>query len=333
MKSEEEMRQQFVFALHGFFLLHPEYKTNPLWVTGESYAGKYVPSIAYELAMNAPDIPFQGIIMGNGMYNYQLQVTSIGDFAFGAGVIDEKLLEQEQEHVREQSCLDAIAGGSRKAGDFCENQTVRWLYTGPEAVAGELFYYDFGMTDAHELDAITDQLGTYLNSAEVKAALHAGSATWQNADEEGPAAEALAADFVLPSTPVVEKLLAMGRKVFMYNGVRDGSLCNHIGNLRSLLALQWEGSAEFAASPNRPWPSAQEVMGHVRGTRNLVFATVMRTGHLVPTVVPEAYAILLDMALSDAPSRNSSQHKPEVLAVPAVPAMLAAPELPGSIVV
>jgi len=293
--TEEEMRTQFVHALRGFYAAHPEYKKNPLWVTGESYGGKYIPNIAFELATSAPEIPLQGIVVGNGMYNEPVQYSSIGEVAYGEGIIDENLLKEVE--LRQEKCLDAIGRKEPKAGDFCENVTVRWLYTGPDAVAGELFYYDFGMKDASELDVISSKMGTYLNHPDVKAALHAGNSTWVNADEVGPVAVALAPDFTIPSYPVIEKLLALGKEVFLYNGVRDGSVCNHIGNLRALLALEWPGKEEFHASRNVPWPSPKTVMGHVRVARNLRFATVMRTGHLVPTVQPEAFAEMLDMAI------------------------------------
>lgn len=303
VRSEEEMRAQFVYALRGFFQLHPEYKNNPLWITGESYAGKYVPNIAYEIATNAAEMPLQGILVGNGMYNELVQYTTIGEMAFGAGIIDEKLLQEEQK--REQHCLQAIKEGSSSAFDFCENQTVRWLYEGPEAAAGEFFYYDFGMSNAHELDLITDKLGAYLNDPAVKAALHVGDATWVNADEVGPVAQALAADGIIPSALVVEKLLAIGLRLLFYNGVQDGSVCNHIGNLRALLALQWTGAGDFAAAPNKPWPAPDQVMGHIRSARNLIFATVLRTGHLVPTVQPDSFAVLWDMVLSTSDPRQS----------------------------
>lgn len=61
VKTELEMRTQFVYALRGFYAKHPEYKNNPLWITGESYGGKYVPNIAYEIATNAKEMPLQGI--------------------------------------------------------------------------------------------------------------------------------------------------------------------------------------------------------------------------------------------------------------------------------
>jgi len=300
VKSEEEMREQFVHAVRKFYEMHPEYKQNPVWVTGESYAGKYVPNIALELAVNATDVPLKGIIVGNGLYHERIQYTTLGDFAFNAGVIDEKLLAEM--HRREKQCLQAIDQGQTRAGDFCENVTVRWLYTGPDAAAGELFYYDLGMTDASALDTLTTSMGAYLNREDVKAALHVQNATWQCADEVGPVAQALYADFTKPSAPVVAALLETGKEVMLYNGVRDGSVCNHVGNLKSLLSLEWSGKVDFAAAPNKPWPSAKDVMGHVRSARNLRFATVMRTGHLVPTVVPDSYALLLDMVLSAPPA-------------------------------
>lgn len=294
--SEEEMREQFVHALRGFFQKHPEYKNNPLWVTGESYGGKYVPNIAYEILKNATEINLQGIVVGNGMYNETAQYQTVGEMAFGAGVIDETLLKEVK--VREAKCVDAINKKWERAGDYCENVTVRWLYEGPNAVAGNFFYYDFGIEDASEFDVISDSIGKYLNRPDVKSALHAGSSTWTSADETGPVARALYSDFTRPSAPVVAALLEAGLEVFLYNGVRDGSLCNHIANLRSLLNLEWSGAAEFAASSNVPWPSTSNVLGHIRGANTLRYATVMRTGHLVPTVVPDSFATLLDMALA-----------------------------------
>ena len=210
-------------------------------------------------------------------------------------MIDEHLLAEVMN--RQRQCVAAIYRQQPEAGDFCENITVRWLYTGSAAAAGEYFYYDFGIADANELDRITASLGGYLNRPDVRAALHVGDAEWRNADETGPVARALAVDFTRPSAPVVAELLGRGKAVTMYNGVRDGSVCNHIGNLRALLRLRWPGAEEFAEAASAPWPSRGRVMGHVRRARHLTYATVMRTGHLVPTVVPEAYAVLLDMVL------------------------------------
>jgi carboxypeptidase C (cathepsin A) len=37
---------EFVNFLIGFYNLHPEFKSVPFFITGESYAGKYIPLFA-----------------------------------------------------------------------------------------------------------------------------------------------------------------------------------------------------------------------------------------------------------------------------------------------
>ena len=138
--SESQVRTQAVQALRVFFSRHPEYARNPFWVTGESYAGHYVPNIAWEVAVNASEIPLQGVVIGNGMYNMRLQYQSVAAMAYGAGVIDEQMRGMVE--ARQQKCLTAIQNTPATAGQVCENETVYWLFS--ERGAGKLFYYDIG---------------------------------------------------------------------------------------------------------------------------------------------------------------------------------------------
>ena len=144
--SEEEMRTQFVYALRGFYDLHREYRRNPLWVCGESYAGKYIPHIAYELTVNATDIPLQGIVVGNGMYDEPTQYQSIGEMAFGAGVCPSgpiprarEALEGKGPQGRPQSRFDGRLEAVAQAvgGGYCRLQMPLRLALGVgETVAG-----------------------------------------------------------------------------------------------------------------------------------------------------------------------------------------------------
>lgn len=150
-----------------------------------------------------------------------------------------------------------------------------------------------GISDGTYFDDITRSMSTFLNDPATKAALHAEGGHWTEADETGPVGDALLRDWTVNSDVVVEELLKRKLKVRMYNGVRDLSSCNHLGNLAVLLNLDWEGKAEFAAAPFTPWPSGDQVNGHMRRAGLLEYATVLRTGHLVPTIVPKVYAALL----------------------------------------
>lgn len=59
-------------ALVDFFSKFPEFRSNPFWISGESYAGIYVPSLAYDVynfnlqANSSTHINLKGIAVGNG---------------------------------------------------------------------------------------------------------------------------------------------------------------------------------------------------------------------------------------------------------------------------
>ena len=58
-------------ALKAFFTSFSEYATNPFFITGESYAGIYVPTLAKATylgnkAGGTPQINLKGIMVGNG---------------------------------------------------------------------------------------------------------------------------------------------------------------------------------------------------------------------------------------------------------------------------
>jgi carboxypeptidase C (cathepsin A) len=294
VKSEEEMREQFVAGLRKFFQLHPEYQKNPLWVTGESYAGKYVPNIAWAIHTSLPEVPLQGVIIGNGLYNATAGYSKVRDYAFGAGVIDEHAYAALGS--RQDACLAKIRHGDDDAGMFCENTTVYWIYS--DAVAGKLFYYDLGLTDL-DMDSITTAMGKYLNRADVREALHVGDHQWVQADESGPVSDNLLSDFAKPSTTVLAQVLDAGYRVAMYNGVRDGSVCNHMGNLETILNLPWSETPGFAAARQEPWKLNGKVAGNERRHKGLSFTILYGTGHLVPVVIPETFATFVKSITSE----------------------------------
>ena len=47
--TQKEVANDLYEALLQFFQLFPSLKTNEFYVTGESYAGKYVPAISYKI--------------------------------------------------------------------------------------------------------------------------------------------------------------------------------------------------------------------------------------------------------------------------------------------
>ena len=134
--------------------------------------------------MNATDIPLQGVVIGNGMYNMKLQYPTLNKIAFANGLIDERVAAELE--TRQKSCIDRIDADPAHAGDYCENVTVRWLYS-VDGPAGELFYYDIGLSDGSFFDTLTARMAKYLNRQDVREALHTTTGQrWTQSDERAP---------------------------------------------------------------------------------------------------------------------------------------------------
>lgn len=80
-------------ALIQFFTLFPEYQQNDFYVTGESYAGKYVPAVSYAIHLNNPDASFKinlkGLAIGNGLVDPINQLVH-SEYLYQYGFIDSK---------------------------------------------------------------------------------------------------------------------------------------------------------------------------------------------------------------------------------------------------
>lgn len=71
-RSQDDVARDLYSALSQFFQIYTDYANNPFYVTGESYAGKYVPTIGYKIHMENQNpsvkvkINLAGLAMGNG---------------------------------------------------------------------------------------------------------------------------------------------------------------------------------------------------------------------------------------------------------------------------
>jgi len=282
---------KFYKALNAFFNdYHTEYSTNPFFLTGESYAGKYIPNIAEYL--HKKNFPFKGVVLGNGLYEPEMQYSTVPDYAWNLGIIDENAYVDMKKVASYCSTL-ILQNKYAEAGVYCE-QMVTTIYGD---YGGGVFRYDVS-TYYDIFENVTTDLGKYLNSADVMAALHTTGHPWSQSDETGPVADALRADFVVSVMPQFEILLEAGYQVILYNGQMDGSVCNHVGNSMMLTLVVWSGQAEFARTPQELWRvDDRTVVGYRRVYKNFAFVMIANAGHLVPMNQPYTFRVFLDTAI------------------------------------
>jgi len=289
--NEAEVAAQFYIALDAFFgTLHPEYKSNPFFLIGESYAGKYIPNIAQYL--DEQKFPFVGVILGNGLFLPQLQYMLLPEFAWSFGLIDKNtkkdmsLLALECVSLIEQELMvDAM--------EFCEGFSDE-MYR----IAGNIWRYD--VRYVYDPTVVPDSyLSTYLNSEKVQIALHTTGTTWTDADETGPVSDALKPDFMVPCMDQLEYLVSQGYQVTLYNGQMDGSTCNHIGNAVIAEKIKWDGQTEFKASKQSLWrQNDTHAIGYKRVYKNLAYVLITDAGHMVPLTQPDNFRFFLDTAVN-----------------------------------
>ncbi|MEV7939468.1 hypothetical protein AB0O82_25460 [Kitasatospora sp. NPDC088264] len=291
VRDEEALGRMFCDALQGFLDAHPEYAQCPLYVCGESYAGKYVPAIALEIdARNTENaggrINLQGIAVGNGWIKPELSLRVLIDYAYAAGFLgisQKEALEKSYQDFK--STLDA---GDQEGATELGNDLVATTL----AYGGNFDVYDVRRWDDLSMGA----LRTYLNSADVKEALHVPpNVTWQCADNEGPVAEALVRDNMADCTGQYAQIIERGYRTLLYTGNFDAA-CGYRSTeeiLDDLMTREGE-QAEWRNAPRLVWTQAQgNPKGFVRRHGNLTQVSVPDSGHQVPAYQPEICRELL----------------------------------------
>jgi len=87
--SEESTAENLHKALDNFFILFENLKDRDFYVSGESYAGVYIPYLTKELIDTNSTINLKGILIGNPMTSYIYDYDrSTPDFALSHGLID-----------------------------------------------------------------------------------------------------------------------------------------------------------------------------------------------------------------------------------------------------
>ncbi|KAJ7955103.1 Carboxypeptidase [Quillaja saponaria] len=76
----------------------PEFVSNPFYISGESYAGIYIPTLASEIVKGnknglKPTINFKGYMVGNGVTDEKFDDNALVPFVHGMALISDKMFE------------------------------------------------------------------------------------------------------------------------------------------------------------------------------------------------------------------------------------------------
>ncbi|KAK9803587.1 hypothetical protein WJX72_002534 [[Myrmecia] bisecta] len=284
--DEKVVADDMLDFLQLFIAAHPEFKDRDFFVTGESYAGHYVPAVASRVhAHNKahPDaqINLKGLAIGNGLTDPAIQYGAYADYALLNKVIGKGLHDQ----------INMVAPLCRWGINLCNSVGITAIcyvallfcqdtqFAPILVAAGDINVYDIRKQCVGPLCYDFSRLDEFINQAEVRKSLGVGNRTWEACS---PSVHAdMMGDWMKDYEQLVPPMLEDGIAVMVYAGVQD-LICNWLGNSRWVDAMPWSQAAEFKAAPERPWLVDGKAAGSVKMAGPLAFVKVADAGHMVP---------------------------------------------------
>ncbi|CAN7997625.1 unnamed protein product, partial [Ixodes pacificus] len=289
-RNETDVGRDLLEALQQFFTLFHEFAGNEFYASGESYAGKYVPAVAYAIhtaVQPRVTINLKGIAIGDGMVDPSTMF-DYADFLYQIGLVDSnqaayirEASEKAKQFIDDGHYLDAfyifdalLNGDVVKESSYFKN------------VTGLDFYYNFLLSKEPK------QLGYYnafVQTALVRKAIHVGKLTFN----DGDAVEAHLLEDIMKSVKPWLTVLMENYKVMIYNGQLDIIIAYPL-TANMISTISWSGAKAFENAPRKIWltPSGEDVAGYVRQVGNFTEVLVRNAGHLLPFDQPE---VALDM--------------------------------------
>ncbi|KAJ7657895.1 carboxypeptidase C [Mycena polygramma] len=322
-----------VYAFLELFLSRfPEYSKQPVHISGESYAGTYLPNIASAIwagnkqldlapTPSLKKINLDSIMIGNGLTDPYVQMGSIADYVCDGPYpvySDPEGAECAALRAKIPTCQRMLkscySSGSRlicvPALLYCNSQLM-----GPLIQTG-LNPYDVRKTcdrNGEDGDLCYRQMNwidTWMNDPKVKVALGVDpSRKFASCNMEVNQAFLFQGDGAHNSAKLLGELIDGGVRLLIYAGNAD-MMCNYMGNERWLEVLDSSFQSEFAAAESIPWITADsgKLAGAVRSAGgkgftagNVTFVNIFEAGHMVPFDQPEAALDLFSRWISNTP--------------------------------
>lgn len=305
-------------AMIDFFRKFPNFKNNDFYISGESYAGIYVPTLASNIldynsrTVSTQRIKLKGMLIGNGVTDWKVDTEpALIDFAYSHALyspeVRKKYIDNCVNQGDEQECRQAsfriqaslssvniydiyrdcyIPPSNRHLSKKNNFNYTPWLFSGMLGRSENNGFLSFLGQRFSTTPPCVDSLGPdqYFNRQDVKAALNVRTdLEWGMCSDD--VGQHYDVDQEKGSYYLYPKLLGKIR-ILIYSGDTDAAVPVNgtqkwISNLKLNVKKPW-----------RSWriDNPNAVAGYITEYEGLTFVTVKGTGHMVPQWKPkEAY--------------------------------------------
>ncbi|XP_022760726.1 serine carboxypeptidase-like 26 [Durio zibethinus] len=295
--------------LVNWFQRFPQFKTHDFFISGESYAGHYVPQLAelvYDRNKDSkyPFMNLKGFMVGNPITNDYYDYTGIVDYAWSHSVISDELY-----HKIKQVCDFKVVDWSIECNDLVNQVFDKYseidIYNiyAPKCPINSTISLTASKVKDYGLRRKRIPAGDpcysvyaedYFNRADVQKSLHANTrgGKWESCSNSILIAYNFSVFSVLP---IYKKLIKGNLKIWMYSGDMDGRV--PVISSRSCV----ESLGLHLKSPWHSWFHNHQVGGRILEYQGLTFVTVRGAGHLVPLDKPSEALTIIHSFLSGEP--------------------------------
>jgi carboxypeptidase C (cathepsin A) len=289
--------QENLEAIAAFFDKFPNFRKNDFYISGESYAGIYVPTLAWNIinynktAATRQRINLKGMLVGNGVTDWKVDTSPATiELGFGHG-----LFSPETKALYNDICITNIKQSECRA---LRSKLLRFIATSVNIydiyrkcphTDDELFNLSrkaFNYTPWLKENLTTSPpcvnssgLDKYFNNLDVKLKLNVYASIEWTMCSNNVAMNYYAG--VKGSYYLYQPLIESGLRILIYSGDTDAAVpVNGTRKWISNLGLPVE-------KPWRSWRiNGNENAGYVVDYKGLTFVTVKGTGHMVPQWKP-----------------------------------------------
>ncbi|KPJ01438.1 Venom serine carboxypeptidase [Papilio xuthus] len=265
---------QLYIAFHQFVQMFPELKEAPLYIAGESYAGKYVPALGLEIhkRIHLPEhrVNFKGLMIGNAYVDPAVIPLTVRPF-YNLGLIGKEQVEM----LRPMS--NAVAEHvAAKNSSLAKN---KWI---------NLISLLLMLThQQHGYNFLRYELGVgryvkFLNRMDIQKAIHVRRTNYSFVNMI--VNYQLNSDFLSSSKPHFETLLEHYR-VLAYCGHLD-LMMPCVTNSENYRTWKWNETEKFINATRLPYLYSNKLAGYHKTGGGLTEVVFIGAGHMVPMDVP-----------------------------------------------
>ncbi|KAI0228585.1 Lysosomal protective protein [Lamellibrachia satsuma] len=315
--DDDQVSLDNYWALKYFIMHYPEFSKNKFFITGESYGGIYVPTLAARI-VDDKDFNFKGFAVGNGLSDWGMNSNSIMFFGYYHGLWGEALWNQLMSACCKTnaalSCNFATttnpkcAAAVLEAGHIINSLNIYNLYAecykGPSDNMTRI-----SPPSLHVLPYMREQMQvllqkvpegrlsvvppcvdvrgitTYLNRGDVRKALHIPSSLPKWEICSGIVGSSYKMLYKNMRSQYLKVLATKNQKILIYNGDVDMA-CNFLGDQWFAESLDQKLVMNRTTWSYKAKDGSKQVAGFVKHFEDLVVVTVKGSGHMVPQDKP-----------------------------------------------